>query len=305
MFNPLLFYQKTAVDHKCFETVWDTSIFTADYSDTQIRIYLLSYAFTPINIIWGDGTSSYITTYNSSLLTHTYPSSGIYRVKIYGKVYFSVGPTKHKLIEVKNFGELILRENTFAGAVNVKMDSVLGKPIIEQDLLRSFYGCTNLTNIKGINTWNIAHVTSMSGMFGDCTNIEIDVSSWDVSSVTSVNSMFNNCKKFNSSLANWDVRNIKTFNGFLNGCTIFNQPFTNWRPEQGNDFYNFFRNMPAMSPQNVDTVLIAFANSIPNIQPNVSLPLTTMRRTAASNAAANALRAAPYNWTVGGSIVTV
>lgn len=68
-----------------------------------------------------------------------------------------------------------------------------------------FNGCTNLTEIKGIENWNISKVTSFDSMFQGCSSLtSLDLSSWDTPIVTNISAMFSSCSsltdvKFNDS----------------------------------------------------------------------------------------------------------
>lgn len=70
-----------------------------------------------------------------------------------------------------------------------------------------FYNFTGLKTITGLKNLNTSNVTEMSGMFGNCTQLEnLDVSSFDTHNVTRMASMFYGC----SSLINLDVSEFKT-----------------------------------------------------------------------------------------------
>ena len=58
-----------------------------------------------------------------------------------------------------------------------------------------FYGCSGLTNLRGLEYWGVSQVTNMSGMFYGCSNLTdlITLANWDVSNVTSMNGMFHGC----------------------------------------------------------------------------------------------------------------
>jgi len=58
-----------------------------------------------------------------------------------------------------------------------------------------FYGCSKLTNINGVETWNTSNVTNMGNMFGGCTLLAdlTPLSKWDTSKVSNFQGMFFGC----------------------------------------------------------------------------------------------------------------
>ena len=112
-----------------------------------------------------------------------------------------------------------------------------------------FYGCTNLTDISGLASWDITPVWYMTAVFEGCVNLT-DISplaNWDMSNVSNLTALFSGCsslsdlspiKNWNlrrlsstyetfractgltdiSPLANWDVSNLGTTNGMFQGC---------------------------------------------------------------------------------------
>ena len=57
-----------------------------------------------------------------------------------------------------------------------------------------FYGCSNLTEIKGIENWNTSKVTNVWDLFYGCSSIEyMDLSQWDMSNMTSTGCMYRHC----------------------------------------------------------------------------------------------------------------
>ena len=70
----------------------------------------------------------------------------------------------------------------------------------------SLYGLlangTTLKNIKGLNTWDVSHVTNMEQLFyGDSNLTTLDLSSWDMSNVTNTANMFTGCTSLTTAYA--------------------------------------------------------------------------------------------------------
>ncbi len=91
-----------------------------------------------------------------------------------------------------------------------------------------FSGCTSLANLSGLEKWNTSAVTTMDSMFSRCASL-LDVSplaGWDVSSVTQmgysgndVAGMFSDCSSLEniSSLAGWNTSKVTCMRGMFNG----------------------------------------------------------------------------------------
>jgi len=72
-----------------------------------------------------------------------------------------------------------------------------------------FYGCTNLTTIKGIENLKTDNVTDMSYMFYKCSGLtSLDVSGFKTDNVTDMEALFSGC----SGLTSLDVSGFKTDN---------------------------------------------------------------------------------------------
>ena len=106
-------------------------------------------------IEWGDGTSSSITSYNDSNLTHTYPSQGEYIISVNGdfpKLNFSNSDYRDRLVAIVSWGAY--------GENNT-------------DSSNSFEGCSNLIFVSGDSSFPLC--TNADSMFKGCgvsTNID-------------------------------------------------------------------------------------------------------------------------------------
>ena len=81
------------------------------------------------------------------------------------------------------------------------------------------------SNITG---WDVSNVTTMEGMFQDCSGFNQDISNWNVSNVTTMKSMFAGATSFNQYINDWDVSNVTTMEGMFQDCSGFNQDISNW-----------------------------------------------------------------------------
>ena len=73
----------------------------------------------------------------------------------------------------------------------------------------------NITDLSGIENWDISNVKGIGRMFFGCEKItSLNLSSWDTSNVESMSSVFTSCYKLETlNLTDWDLTNIKTDTG--------------------------------------------------------------------------------------------
>jgi hypothetical protein len=120
---------------------------------------------------WGDGTTSLITTYNDSDLTHTYANAGDHQIKISGSfpsVRFVADNTSgQKVKSVENLG-------------------VVGWLLLEY----AFQNCVNMTSFRAGKT-DTSNVTSMASLFFNCSSLtHFDTAGFDTSSALDFSYMF-------------------------------------------------------------------------------------------------------------------
>lgn len=84
-----------------------------------------------------------------------------------------------------------------------------------------FYGCTNLTNIEGIENLNTSYVKNMSGMFDQCSNLEtLDLSHFNTENVENMIDMFNGCTKLHDlNISSFNTKNVTNMSEMFYGCS--------------------------------------------------------------------------------------
>ena len=85
----------------------------------------------------------------------------------------------------------------------------------------TFYDMTSITNITGLETWNISNVTSTRNMFDKCYKLtSIDVSSFNTSNVKNMYCMFANCQKLTEivGIENFITTNVRNMEGMFANC---------------------------------------------------------------------------------------
>ena len=83
-----------------------------------------------------------------------------------------------------------------------------------------FNGCSNLTEITGLEYLNTANVTTMREMFHNCSKLtSLDLTSFNTAYVTEMAGMFYNCSKLTSlDLSGFNTENVEYMGGMFSGC---------------------------------------------------------------------------------------
>ena len=164
-------------------------------------------------IDWGDGKKDYITTYNQTNTTHTYPTAlKEYTVKITGICkgwsYNGLSTEAAKLTSIKRWGCLEM------------IDDLLGN---------QFNQCSNCDFFNVLDNLNLGNLSYFRATFSSCGTINIGlINNWNVSKVTNIGFLFQNDSIFNQPLNNWNTSNITDMAATFNVCNSFNQPLDNW-----------------------------------------------------------------------------
>ena len=187
-----------------------------------------NYNFT---VNWGDESSSEVTSYDDSDITHTYDTAGTYTVTISGTVeawYFNDSGSKDKIISVKNLGDMGWKDLSYAFAECTNLKELYGGNISGvtnmKDMFKSNYSLVNLD----IRQWDVSNVTDMTGMFDGVSLANPDVSQWDVSNVTDMNNMFLIASLANPDVSNWNVSNITNMDSMFAGVSSANPDVSQW-----------------------------------------------------------------------------
>ncbi|WP_051418433.1 BspA family leucine-rich repeat surface protein [Mesoplasma seiffertii] len=103
-----------------------------------------------------------------------------------------------------------------------------------------FMDCSNFN--QDLSTWDVKNVTDMSGTFFGASKFDKNISEWNVSNVTDMGSMFNGATVFNQDLSKWDVSNVTNMQLMFRGTTLFNQNLSKWNVKNVQRFDNFDEN---------------------------------------------------------------
>ena len=218
-----------------FYSVWNTTkTSSGSSSSNQVRLPLQSTGTYNFLVLWGDGNSDTITSWNQAAVTHTYASTGVYTIDITGTIegwQFDNGGDRLKIIEIQQWGDLRLGNSGsyFYGCFNLELTATDNLNLLgTTNLYLTFGDCGNLGNSGNMNGWDVSSVTSMTFMFHYASSFNQPIGNWSVSSVTDMVAMFNGATSFNQPIGNWDVSSVTDMGSMFRRATSFNQPISNW-----------------------------------------------------------------------------
>jgi len=230
-----------------FTITCDTRIAGTSSSD-QIQLPLINGGNYNFIVHWGDGTEDNITAYNQAEVTHTYPDSGIYELRIGGTIvrWQANNIDRNKWLDISNFGDLVIN-NTNAFNNNDSLDiSAQDGPICSgispefcfensnsltkgpvrptfvsiTSLDRFLNGCTAWSG--DVSNWDVSNIQDFVSLFQNCHNV-IGVSGWDISSATTLQRMFQFVDGgFDEDLGNWDTSNVSSMSETFKDAAQFN-----------------------------------------------------------------------------------
>jgi surface protein len=216
-----------------FISVWQTSRTSSGSSGAnQVRLPLISTGSYNFIVDWGDGTTDKITTWNQAQTTHTYPSSGVYKIIITGTIsgfrFVNTGD-RLKILSILKWGtgfRLGATDQQFLGCSNLDLSQV-------EDVLNlagttslsvTFGNCFSLTEVKNMNLWDTSNITTFYRTFYYASNFNTNISNWDTSKVNTMQEMFQGfAGKFNQPIGNWNTSSVNNMRSMFSGQANFNQ----------------------------------------------------------------------------------
>jgi len=193
--------------------IWeiDTTI-NGSTPNTQFRLQSNSLYTTNYDVDWGDGNSD--TGVTSTNFTHTYPSPGIYEIKIRGDFnsFYSYGDAQ-KITKVKQWGKLNYKSmrQAYRGCRYLEVTAEDSPDLSSvQNMTYMFYGCQyNFVNSnQSLLNWDTSNVTSMNGTFYACWEFNQAIpQNWDFSSLVDngLSYIFFNCYKLDQDISQMNV----------------------------------------------------------------------------------------------------
>ena len=91
--------------------------------------------------------------------------------------------------------------------------------ILSNDLFGVFSMCSELTNIEGIENWDVSSVTAMRWTFQGCALFNQNINNWNTSNITTMANAFQDCSSFDKNLSSWNVSNVNNFSNTFSNAT--------------------------------------------------------------------------------------
>jgi surface protein len=107
-------------------------------------------------------------------------------------------------------------------------------------LQEMFYGCSSITTVNNMNSWDVSNISNMSGMFNQATFFNQNIGGWNVSSVTNMSFTFSNAANFNQNIGSWNVSSVTNMFAMLAGTSFFNQDISGWDTSLVTDMLGMF-----------------------------------------------------------------
>lgn len=249
LFHPVVKYRPFIIEIDTTKTGSASNTFILPLAAGQLYNFFVE---------WGDGTAEKVT--SSSSVTHVYPASGIYQVKVHGygfgrrfpQILFNNGGDRQKLLRILQWGDV--QWGTFTNA---------------------FRGCVNLTTIAN-DKIKLFGLGSLQTMFQGCTNLNSPIPSFDTRNVITTLGMFYDCAALKQDISNINILSLVNATSMLFGTNI-NDTGTTTR-------YDALLNAWAAQP----------------FQPNVTFHGGTAKYSSAASAARATLVSAGWTITDGG-----
>ncbi|MBR5697008.1 MAG: BspA family leucine-rich repeat surface protein [Prevotella sp.] len=112
-----------------------------------------------------------------------------------------------------------------------------------------FYNCSSLKNLD-LSSFDTGNVTDMSGMFTGCSSlINLNVSNWNTSNVTNMSQLFFNCSSLATlDLSGWNTGNIGYISTMFSGCSSLTTIYagSGWNVESVENSQNMFKDCTSL-----------------------------------------------------------
>lgn len=247
------------------------------------------------NVVWGDGSSSTITSYSDVERTHTYVSAGTYDILIDGTCeYFGFNDDgdENKVTALLRLDyDLGFKVFNCHGAINlISVDTsfINFSSLTTAELM--FYNCNSLGAIPANLFDNCTTIQSFYGAFGNCdaiTSIPIDLFKYNISA-TNFATTFYSCNALTSipvDLFRYNTLVTSFANTFMNCAALTAIPTDVFRYNTlaGTlDFSNVFNSCTAITEIPIDLFrynasAISFAGAFKNCTSLTSIPTDLVR----------------------------
>ena len=269
------------------ETPFTITIDTTKIGSASNQFTLPLYPDQTYNAIidWGDNTTTTQTT--ASDPTHTYPSSGIYQIKISGVfpgIYFNSAGDRRKLLSIDNWGTGTWKrmDNAFMLCQNMEANYTdIPNTTQVTSMANMFYRCSKFNGKVEFDTSN---VTTMQSMLYWCDLFNQPIN-FNTSKVTNFFEFLALSNAFNQPLNHLDTRSVTILRAMFFGNTGFNQDISSWNVENVTDFDFLMFNKTDLNYDAAKLDAIYNKWTSQKLKPSKTIQFGTIKRTAASTAA--------------------
>ena len=202
------------------------------FSSTSLFVKLNNYTYQYKYKLVTDSIFTSATTATASSMT--VPKAGTYDIEIYPNgqpIQLIVGASsessvrKNTEINIKQWGDFVWQANQKDTFLNLRYLTITAEDIPDFSKVTTMYnmfsGCSGLTTIPNINSWDVTKVETMWSMFKGCTSFNNPIN-WSTPSLTDTGQMFSGATSFNSPVTLTMDKVISVSNMF-SGATKFNQ----------------------------------------------------------------------------------
>src|SRR5690606_2584078 len=136
----------------------------------------------------------------------------------------TIGPvTEGCITEIESWGDLdiVYLDGIFSKIMDPEVSVPEYIPKSLKNLNYLLYE-SDISKLRGMEKWDVSHVTDMSYMFAGAPEFNQDISKWDVSSVTDMRNMFCGATSFNADVSKWNVSSVRTMWGMFAAAERFN-----------------------------------------------------------------------------------
>lgn len=184
------------------------------------------------------------------------------------------------LLEVMHWGNIEWKSmsNAFTSAVNMELTACDVPNLSEVTTMSGmFYNCTSLTGAYANWNWNLETITNMQSVFYQANVFNGDISVWDPVSAKTMASIFYDAFAFNQDISGWNVGSVENMNQAFRRARSFNYDLGCWDMGNVTSAVSMFSmdNAPyAMTGQNFSNTITCWGNQ--TLKPNVNFGFLKM-----------------------------
>jgi len=195
-------------------------------------------------INFGDGGGDFdITTYDHADATNIYTVAGTYEITIsgiIGGINVNSQLPDLRFDDITQWGIINWGYLNFHDCSNMVITATDVPDLSGITSFTSlFRGCSSITTIPNVNSWDVSTITDLLFTFASCTSLNIDISDWTCTPTT-MQSTFQGCYLFNSALTNINTSSCTTMRQAFLDARVFNQSLNGFDTGLVTDFYQCF-----------------------------------------------------------------